>query len=170
MKHLISGVDAPMLARRSAYQLGFAGLIPFWAIPVTVLLGSSFSEGTYLALLLWFAGYGAVIVSFMGGSRWVLSMAKPDTRDASLFGGFLGAVGPPLAAWLALIPAGLFVPFDPHPLMRLAIIGLLLAFQLLQDWSHAERGGVPPWYMDLRKALTFGAVTPIALAILIASF
>jgi hypothetical protein len=167
VKHLNSNIDAPMLARRSAYQLGLGGLVPFWAILVVVIFRAGFTEEFYRALLLWLATYGAVIVSFMGGSRWVLSIFSPDTRDASMFGGFLGAVMPPLVAWAAMAPGGVLWTEAPHPLTRLGIIALLLVFQLVQDWTHAERGGVPPWYLDLRKLLTLGATTPIALAIVV---
>lgn len=166
MLKITSEVDKEALAQRSGRSLGYAGLLPFWALPILVLAQNSFEPTVYQALLKWLILYGVVIVSFMGGSRWALSVISPDARPQSVFGGFLGAVMPALLAWFIILPEPILPSWNPQPVTQGMLLALLLGVIFLQDWSHSKRGGVPLWYMDLRTHLTIGASTPLILAAL----
>ncbi|NRA29249.1 MAG: DUF3429 domain-containing protein [Parvularculaceae bacterium] len=161
MDNIESQVDVGRLKTSSAAALGFGGVLPFWVAPFTGLLGSQISVELEAMLDLWIVLYAAIIVSFMSGGRWAFSVLAPDTRPGSVFGGFLGAVTPALAAWvIAALPSPLF-GYDFGTDARLVLLAGLLILQLLQDSSHTDRGGLPLWYMDLRTLLVIGATTPL---------
>lgn len=164
MRKIKSEVDGARLSQQSGQRLGYAGLLPFWAMPVLVLAQDSLEPTLFEALLNWLVLYGVVIVSFMGGSRWALCVADPDARGQSVFGGFLGAVTPPLIAWAVVAPEPLLPGWNPHPVTQGLILALLLGVIYVQDWSHHRRGGVAQWYMELRTRLTLGAATALVLA------
>lgn len=166
MKEIHSSVDSDALRNRSAQWLGFAGLIPFWMLPIVQFgeagLGEEWKRAAETAVLL----YGVTIVSFMGGGRWVFRIFDVDDRPLALFGGFLAAVMPPLIAWVTAAAPEIMWGREFGPLARLLIIAFLLLFQLGQDWAH--RRNIPGWYMDLRIMLTVGATTPIFLGLILA--
>jgi len=156
-----SEVDVGRLKTGSAFALGFGGLLPFWTAAVIRWWPDWIGEDLAAIWSVWLVLYAAIIVSFMAGGRWAFSVLAPDTRPASVFGGFLGAIGPALAAWvIAAIPTQLFGrTFDAEP--KLILLAGLLVLQWFQDNSHTNRGGMPLWYMELRTVLVLGATTPI---------
>ena len=107
-----------------------------------------------------FTLYAAVILSFLGGTRWgrevVHSMAVPRGRELTL------AILPSLGGWLAAVAhLGGF--------KQMAWAGLILAFALLffWDWRGAKDGTWPEWYGRLRLLLSFGAILSAAVMILL---
>lgn len=128
-----------------ALILGLAGLIPFaagalalWA-PLPVL-----EADLGLKLVI---GYGALILSFLGGIRWGTALGPYATsrQGGELAGSVLGSL------------AGLAALFIPSvPALTLLIAGFLM--QALWDVTSVEAGRLPAWFGRLRMLLTAGAV------------
>jgi hypothetical protein len=121
----------------AALRLAYAGLVPF-------VLG---------ALLLWLvrpdahpyvagalAGYGAVIVSFLGGIHWGFGFvqAQPDARL------FAWGVVPSLVAWVAVV-----LP----PYAGLVVLGAMLVVCYLVDRRVYPGQGAARW-LTLRFRLS----------------
>lgn len=122
--------------------LGSAGLIPFWALALVVLLGGAAGLTAGRADLA-LASYGAVIVSFLGGIRWGLAVRAGDPGP-----NYVIAVVPSLVAW-ALLAAP-----EPWRLAGLGVVAIALGpidLQLVKD------GAAPAWFGRLRIALSVGA-------------
>ena len=127
-----------------ARLLGYAGLLPFALTAAMMWLApDATTKATALKMLI---GYGAVILSFLGGVRWGLAtgpLAGPDrNRELGL------SVLPSIAAW---------VVFLPGPTLALGILITGFIVQCLWDVMSAERGYLPKWYGNLRLQLTGGA-------------
>jgi hypothetical protein len=129
----------------AALALGLAGLIPFFA----GALGLWFPIGllppeTALRLE---TGYGAIILSFLGGIRWGTALGPYDQRrQAREFAlSVLGSLAGLAALFLAPLPA-----------LTLLIAGFLM--QGLWDVTSVEAGRLPSWFGKLRMILTAGAV------------
>ncbi|MGB5540214.1 MAG: DUF3429 domain-containing protein [Gammaproteobacteria bacterium] len=138
------GTDA---ARRQAYRLGIAGLIPFLLLSVLCLfLSGELRQQAGQALV----AYGAVIAAFLGAWHWGAATAaenRPAVAARMLF-----AVTPALLGWLAtLLP--LFYG------LMLVIATLLLAWFADRHWIEGHA-----WYLALRKRLTFVASLGLAIA------
>ena len=122
--------------------LGLAGLIPFGALALGLLLhGVLGLAPPRLDLAL--ATYGAIIVSFLGGIRWGLAVPAGDAgRHYAI------SVVPSLAAW-ALLAA-------PEP-WRLAGLGLVALALGPIDLDLVRSGMAPAWFGTLRLILSGGA-------------
>ena len=115
--------------------LGLAGLIPFWALAIGLLLhGALGVSPPQLDAAL--ATYGAIIVSFLGGIRWGLAVPAADTGR-----NYLISVLPSLVAW-ALLAA-------PEP-SRLAGLGLVALLLGPIDLGLVRGGLAPAWFGTLR--------------------
>jgi hypothetical protein len=122
--------------------LGLAGLVPFWVLALGLRLpGPAMPPPELRALAL--AAYAAVIISFLGGIRWGLSM-----RDGDSGAGYVLSNVPPLVAWaLVLVP-------DPW---RLAALGAVLLALGPMDLALVRSGAAPVWFGRLRLLLSTGA-------------
>lgn len=128
-----------------ALRLGLAGLIPFGALAVGAHLAPAPWDFRSLAFL---AGYGAAILSFMGGCRWGFAAAGMDAEGPSWWR--LGvSVAPALLAWVSLMAS-------PAAGAMVCALGLLALFAA--DVSLTRAGGAPAWWPALRLPLTAGAV------------
>lgn len=137
---------------RTALLLGLGGLIPFAAGAVALWLPvAGLPPALGLKLII---GYGAIILSFLGGIRWGTAIGPYDTRrqgvelSASVLGSLAG-----LAA--ILIPS--------VPALTLLIAGFLM--QALWDVTSVEAGRLPVWFGKLRMLLTAGAVISLIAAL-----
>lgn len=122
----------------AAVWLGYAGLLPFFAGAVLTLpLAGAWRPWGTIVLL----GYGAIILSFMGGVHWGAAMMRNDVTTASLG----KSVAPSLVALLAVIVGG-----------DIGLGILSLGFGGLLAWEEGETkvGHVPLWYPHLRRPLT----------------
>ena len=97
-----------------------------------------------LALRLLIA-YAALILSFLGGARWGLTVARPEPS--------------PLTVSLAMLPTlfALGLMMLPATLQSWQIGGLVLGLTLQWLWDIRARG-LPDWYPGLRTLLSGGAV------------
>ncbi|GAB4815565.1 hypothetical protein N2152v2_002611 [Parachlorella kessleri] len=117
--------------------LGFGGAIPFLALspfaathlPLWLLDPALVTHCGVLQI-----GYGATILSFLGGVHWGVAMTNIG-----------GAVGARLA--------------QERYLWSAVLLGIVYAV----DRSWARRGLLPPWYMSLRGPLTLLAATGLAM-------
>lgn len=136
----------------AALALGLAGLVPFvagagslWiAVPVlTPPLGFKMV-----------AGYGALVLAFLGGIRWGTAIGPYGRLRQGLDFG-LSVLG---------VVAGLAALFlTPIPALTLLIAGFLM--QALWDATSVEAGRLPAWFGKLRMVLTAGAVVALIAAL-----
>ncbi len=136
--------DIPPAAR----ALGFAGLAPFFAAAAASFLPEpSFHDFGPRALI----AYGAVILSFLGGVRWGLTIGVRD--GVNLLRPLAISVAPSLAAWIALL-----LPIKVGLLVLAAGLAALLAADL-------RLRAAPAWYRALRVPLSAGAIASLVLGL-----
>lgn len=134
-----------------AAWLGAAGTLPLIGGAVAAWLGSPWTAELAVRLAV---AYGAVILSFLGGTFWGfaarpgqrnreherLAASQPATRHL-----FALSIVPPLVAWVAVVLA---------PLIALIILAIAFAATLVLDhWTWAK-GLAPSWWMWLRVPLS----------------
>lgn len=137
-----------------AYLLGLAGLIPFLGCGLGALSTQPQADDLLAALI----AYGAVILAFLGGVHWGLTMAQvPPRAEATRFG--LGVL-PSLAGWVALL-----VPMVLPRELGLAVLIPGYAALIAAETRGRRRDLVPPGYMVLRWALS-----AVVLIVLVAVF
>ena len=130
----------------SVLALSFAGALPVVVAALLAFAGPPSSAAAVASLLV----YSAIVLSFMGGVQWGLTMASGQLSLARL--GI--SVLPALAAWAAaLLGGGLGLL-----LMAAGFVGIL-AYDLLT----VREGRAPAWYPALRWPLTFVVITCLVL-------
>lgn len=120
--------------RRIATGLGLAGALPF--VTLAMLLWWR-SDGNHALALAALTGYGAVILSFLGGIHWGLALRDPQ-GDGRMFA---ISVVPSLLGWVAVL-----LPAIPG----LALLAAGFLGQMVLDWRLA----LAPWFRLLRMLLT----------------
>ncbi|XP_013774317.1 transmembrane protein 69-like [Limulus polyphemus] len=125
----------------AALTYGFLGLIPFLVPPFYIMSSEVYIPSLAFAQL----AYGAVILSFLGGVRWGItlpeeSIVKPDWQCLGY------SVLPSLIAWVGLLL--------PDYLNTLTVIGGLGLAAYLDTTMY----GYPPWFKALRFTLSFIAL------------
>ena len=133
-------IPIPPVAR----VLGFAGLLPFAATAMAGFFPAWPAPATPALI-----GYGAVILSFLGGIRWGMAMGAPDMGARLVV-----SVMPSLVGWLALL-----VP----PAAGLILLATGFAAMLVVDLAVRE---APSWYPRLRLPLSVGAIACLLLGLL----
>lgn len=151
--------DAPGL--RMAWALSLAGYIPFLAVALFLLVAdrSSVWHGWMVDAA---RTYGAVILSFLGGTRWGAGLGRADAGRQFAF-----AVVPSLVGWVSLFMADVY-----------GVALLALAFAAQGAWDafatspapDARRAPVsrplPHWFGRLRATLTFMVVAALVVMFL----
>lgn len=138
---------------RPALVLGLGGLLPFFAsaIAVCMLAGNdSPSSASSDFFLLSLGGYGAVILSFLGGIRWGKLLG--DDVLTNQWGPLSLSVVPSLIAWPALLLGGS---------LMLLLLATGFAIQYALDRAAVERHELPAWFGRLRLILTSGAIVSL---------
>ena len=153
---------------RVASMLGWAGVVPFALLALSVALRQGMAPA--LALDALFA-YAAIILAFMGGVRWGLSTAsRPFAVVRRSLG--LAMVSAPenagvdsAALAISVLPAlaAFGCWFLPRPT---GLFGLMAAFAVLlvYDRSIRRATSAPSWYARLRTELTGAVVVCLAAA------
>jgi Protein of unknown function (DUF3429) len=144
------------ISPKGPWVLGMAGLLPFYG----ALAGGQFAQAPYngVATTIFFV-YGAIILSFLGGTRWGFEIAaRPEGP------GFFTLLFSVLPSLIALVAA---ISQYASPMLGLSI--LMGGFFLMWLWDYATSGGStrrwPLWYRPLRSVLTLGAMTAIGIRI-----
>ena len=167
VKHALNYRDPERERVAAVRLLGFGGLVPFWALVLFQFIDGGMDDHAAWDAEMAVVIYGAVISSFMGGGRWVFRLLDMNEPRTSVFGGFFFAVLPPLLAWVVAAAPDMVNGEAFSPLTRGFVLGLILLFQLVQEFGH--RHMLPVWYLDLRIQLTAGAVGGLWLAPVIAA-
>ena len=136
-----------------ARWLGYGGLVPF-ILPALVIafLRPGWMTDTAAELLL---TYGAVILSFLGGVVWGLSLLNDSASNEQIKREFIYSVCPSLLAWAAL-----FLP----PRLGTGLLALCFCGAFVHDALAARVHELPGWFLSLRLQLSVGAVASLALA------
>ncbi|KAL4434086.1 hypothetical protein ABPG75_000527 [Micractinium tetrahymenae] len=140
--------------------LGFSGALPFWvfspAIAQHLPLDLIVDPGMLANPGLLQVGYGATILSFLGGVHWGLAMTNVGGELGYKMAEqrFLWSVLPCLMAW----------PTVAMPVPHAAgLQAALLTAVYFVDRSWAKRGLLPPWYMKMRLPLTVLAASGLVM-------
>ena len=143
----------------SALLLGLSGLIPFWASAAVLWLHGTIN---HFAATMALVGYGAVILSFLGGINWGAAIVQQNAghNTQQLPARLFWSIVPSLIAWFALLLQSLVND-------GVALFILLVAFvlQYLSDRRAVSQGRFPPWFARLRLILTCGAVLALAVGL-----
>lgn len=149
----------------SALVLGLCGLVPFigtavlvwWPQPIgqwlpqARLAECSVTQPATLAL----GGYGAVILSFLGGVRWGNLLF--DQARLNSWVPLMLSVLPSLIAWPALL-------LSPILMLTLLMAGFSLQYAL--DVAAVKRGELPVWFGRLRRVLSTGAILSLLIGLI----
>ena len=137
----------------TAWFLAGIGAIPFVVMALASIVSPEFTAA-HLGGDAAFLGYGAVILSFMGGVRWGRALSLEDPARAAEQ--MILSVAPSLAAWLALL-------IDRPWSLLLLMAGF--ALQAAWDAKSAGNGLLPLWFGRLR--LTISAIVIASILIMI---
>jgi len=134
-----------------AVGLGYGGLLPFVACAGVLLLPETGMHEMASRLLV---GYGAVILSFLGGVHWGLVLGAPSPRAPSVL--MIGVL-PSLAGWLTLL-----LPLEKALAIQVAAFGGVWLYE------HRILGPsiLPPAYLSMRRWLTLGVIASLGLAMM----
>lgn len=137
----------------AALLLGLSGLLPF-AAGVVMVASWRWLEWDADFSRTFLLGYGAVILSFLGGVRWgvVAVRANPNPMILAL------STIPSLVAWALLL--------FPTPLEYI-LFALAFAVQGMWDIRTSRQEGAAPWYGRLRLLLSLVVVAFFLLAFLL---
>lgn len=132
--------------------LGYGGLVPFVACAIVMLAIPETDARHFAGRAL--VGYGAVILSFLGGVHWGLVLRAPSARAAGML---VAGVIPSLVGW-----ASLLLPFETAAALQVAGFG---GFWL---YEHRVLGPqvLPPAYLGMRRWLTLIVCVSIAMALM----
>jgi hypothetical protein len=130
-------------------RLALLALSPLYAAGFVSLM-SDYETAHFGAL--GFALYAAALLSFLGGVRCGMEIARaPDQPDALRLA--FSAL-PALAGWAL----SLFVAATPAAAGAASAFAGLFAAQYLWDYRSAEDAGAPAWYPLLRQVMTGGVM------------
>lgn len=129
---------------RLAIALGLAGLLPPAAALLWALIGAPWLNPAQLALV-----YGALILSFLGGSWWGIALVQAEGRRRAIL--LLLGIG---ASLLGFCVQGLAGP----GLMRalLLLLGTAILASALVDRMLVREGMIGMWWGRLRLVLSAG--------------
>ena len=141
---------------RAAWLIGYVGLLHFLVMSLwiaAIAVDHPWHDGTIRLLV----GYGALVLSFLGGIRWGLAMVG---RGISRRRDFALAVLPPVVGWSALTAPPAY-----------AFVALAVAFAAQGAWDSiaAHDGTAPAWYGRQRTILTAAVVATMILAFIATS-
>lgn len=128
--------------------LGYAGLLPL--IGLVLMLGLKLWPELHAAGLGMGLGYGALILSFLGGLWWGLAARAVATPPAWVW---IAAVIPSL---YSAVPLGLVAIDVLETRQGLVLVGGGLILALAVDRGMVGAGLCPPWWLNLRWPLSFG--------------
>lgn len=141
MKHTLL---TPQASDRWIARLGYAGLLPFAFLTLCVWVADA---DLHPVAALSLQAYGAVIVSFLGGTHWTLGVYSALTQRHAKRTHVAWGVAVPLLAWVGvMMPA-----FAGLPLLAVVLLACYAVDR--RTWPAV---GLAPW-LPLRLHLTLVA-------------
>jgi Protein of unknown function (DUF3429) len=136
--------------RRSAWLLGFLGLVPFVGLALAFLLmGPAARPMLAQAMML----YAVCIISFLGGIHWGIALVFHELPVVYVVTSLVWSVLPALMAWpMSLMPVSQALPWA----------AAALVFILAVDLRLNKHYPIAHWFASLRSILT--AVASLCLA------
>ncbi len=128
-----------------AVILSIAGIIPFVLCGLGAVATNAVTSQLAALVLI---GYGAVILSFLGGVHWGFTLAVEHDRAERLRLG-LGVV-PGLLGWAALAIA----IYSLQAALGLALLIAAFILAVVAEWQGHGRDLVPGGYIGMRIAIT----------------
>lgn len=138
----------------TAGWLGYLGLLPFFVQTLAVVFGPNGEDSLAHHAAFGVASYGAVILSFLGGITWGLTVNNPQLANVQGSRELIYSMLPALAAWAAILLPTAFT-------LWFCAIGFLVAF--IHDWKTAPLHALPAWFLRLRLHLSLGAIVSVLL-------
>ena len=138
----------------TARWLGYLGLLPFFAQAAAAVLGPAGPDSLARHAAFGIATYGAVILSFLGGITWGLTVNNAQLANVQGSRELIYSMLPALAAWAALLLPTTFT-------LWFCALGFLIAF--IHDWRTAHLHQLPAWFLRLRLHLSLGAIVSVVL-------
>lgn len=126
---------------RIGFRLAMAGYVPFAALSIW-LIGIDANHPTHVSTLSLLTGYGAVILSFLGGARWGIEIHRNGEASGRIM-------------IISMVPALIgFAAFAVPVPYVFAMLAVAFAAQGAWDSFSAHSGMVPQWYGKMRIVLT----------------
>ncbi|MES2036929.1 MAG: DUF3429 domain-containing protein [Pseudomonadota bacterium] len=129
------------LNQKLAIRIGFAGLAPFVFLTLACWIVHPDWLGSLIRAQLY---YGIVILSFLGGVHWGVTIMAGGTDQEETKKALIWGVVPILIAWLSM----------SHMLLGFVVqvAGFIAAYKI--DKRLYQSYGVPEWFINLRLQLT----------------
>lgn len=138
--------------RETAWMLSIGGFVPFASFAAALFFWSE--DHQYYSLAVdGMKTYGAVILSFLGGTRWGIATRKIVEDGVGLT--YVAAVIPALVGWFSLL-----LP-TPHVFAALAV---MFVVQGVWDVLSVRNRDISPWFAKLRVTLTLLVTSSLGLA------
>jgi len=141
----------------TAIVLSLGGLLPFFGL-TALLFAASRPTATTSFTLAALIGYGAVILSFLGGIRWGATLGERNRSVQALALGV--SIIPALVGWSAI----LLLSVRGQALAPLSLLIAGFATQGLWDLVGARSGALPQWFSRLRLPLTIAVIACLVAA------
>jgi hypothetical protein len=151
-----------MNASAKPITLTYLGFLPF-LLALLIAVYGQLGLSEYLSYELRFARfksytvahtYGAVIVAFLGGIQWGISLGQPVNQQYFISSNVLA-----LMAWLSL--------FMFASLTGVALITVAFIMALWVDRHAFNTGLLPDWFWTLRKRISLLVISSLILLMLI---
>ena len=133
---------------KAAKWLGYLGSVPFVisSLGVFFLASDPFLSGLFRATLI---GYGADILSFLGGIRWGTALSRSDSSGQNWEMAL--SILPPFFGWICVLV--------PNPAAALLLLSCCYVWQIFIDMRATRRAELPIWFGHMRIRLTILAIT-----------
>lgn len=149
-----------VIEQRIATLLGNFGLFPFFVLAAAAWVPLPAVPARLAELA--FAGYAAVILSFLGAVHWGLALLTPRLTKPQAWNALGWGVLPALLGWLALLLAMAGVRFW---IVCLILATDFLVCRLMDTRLLLLYPNAPAWYGALRSRLTAAVLLAIAIAL-----
>lgn len=141
-------------AQRIAWVLSLSGFIPFAGCALALLFLSP-DHAQYGLAADAMKTYGAVILSFLGGTRWGLALQGDAEKNTAFI--YVASIVPSLVGWFSLLLPAPYV----FAALALAFLG-----QGIWDSKSGQVGVISAWFVKLRITLTILVTGSLLLAVL----
>lgn len=143
------------LVRRFALSLGWLGVAPFAGLAFAALFETGLAPRAWAVQAL--AVYGGVILSFIGGITWGLTVGEHGAQGLGV-----QRLGPRDLLFAIALSLVAFAGALAAPALGLPLLAAGFLAALVYDLRQVAGGRFPSWYKRLRIALTSCAVAALS--------